>query len=60
MKTDPYEKGYFDAIDDVEKAFKAAEVTTLGPAGLLSYCEPSKFVAELAKLKNKRLLPTIR
>lgn len=49
-----YERGYFDAIEDVEKAMKAAGVNTLGPAGFLSYNDPKLFVEALRRCKNER------
>jgi hypothetical protein len=49
-----YEQGYDHAIDDVQEAMKQAEVTTFGPAGLLSYNEPAKFIAALKELRAKR------
>lgn len=57
---DLYEKGYFDAIDDVEAAFKVSAVTRFDGHTFETFNDPKVFVQELAKLKNKRLLPTIK
>lgn len=56
-----YEQGYFDAIEDVERAMKEAEVTEsqLDFAGNIifnSYNDPKKFVEALKILKAKRFL----
>lgn len=54
MTNDFYEKGYWDAIDDVQAAMKTAEVTTFGPMGLFSFNDPKKFVEALKELTIKR------
>lgn len=49
-----WEKGYRDAIDDVEEAMRLATVHDLGPAGLRIYNDPAIFVHELQRLRAKR------
>lgn len=54
-----YKKGYHDAIDDVEKAMKLAEVvesqpTFSGEITLNKYNDPAKFTEHLSKMHKIR------
>lgn len=49
-----FRRGYDAALDDLERAMKSSEATTLGPAGMVSFNDPSLWVPELRKMYKRR------
>ena len=53
-----YERGYDDAIDDVQEAMKQAEVTRFDGNTFESFNDPKLFVEKLKELRKKRFVGT--